>query len=572
MSEAQHQPGRWWREPQVLWLTGLVVACYFLRLGALELRGEETRRARVAVVMLETGDWIVPRMQERLYFSRPPLGNWLNAICGSVRGSVDNVAVRLPSVLAVLLTTLLIYAYSRGFLSRFGAFTAAVAYPTMVQVLQIGRLGETEAVFTLVTASSLLVWHHGYTKGWRPWVMWTGGYSLAALAGLTKGPQGPIYFVVPVVCWLLYRRDWRTLFSRGHAAGVLAFAVVLGSWQVPYFLQTDWESSQRMWVKQASDRFLRKEWRELFAHMLVYPWEVLACMMPWSLCGLQLLRPDFHRQTSAFASRKQFLAICLITTFPSVWLAATAEPRYFMPLYPIAAVICGIVIEYLLRPDAGRLSNVCWSLFLRGCGLAGAGAAIFLLACHLSDSPRLRAIAPSAGMTWAFVAVAMAVGGALFRVARSTDLRQHAVAVALIGGLIGFGVAGMSVEGMRARQLDMGPAVAEVRSRLPADVRLISFGQVDHSFLYYYRETIPRYRVSSAASRKNVDWFCIQRHRGNQPQLPFAWETIATVPVDSDRDRTGRNAVLIGRRTGPVEVAAGRSEADPGAQNSTRVR
>ncbi|MCH7523322.1 MAG: glycosyltransferase family 39 protein, partial [Chloroflexi bacterium] len=140
--------------------------------------------------MLRSGDWIVPRLQGVLYSGKPPLGSWLIAICGAIRGEVDVAAIRLPTILAILLTTLLIYGYSRNFLSRFGAFASAVGFCTMGQVLQIGRLAETDGVFTLLTAASLMVWHWGYMKRWPSWLTWLAGYSLAAAAGSSWPRRG----------------------------------------------------------------------------------------------------------------------------------------------------------------------------------------------------------------------------------------------------------------------------------------------------------------------------------------------------------------------------------------------
>ncbi len=193
---------RFWREPE-LWLLVLVAAgTYLTRLDALPIRGEEPRRARVAYEMLTTGDWIVPRQQGDIYLSRPPLANWLIAGAGYFRQEIDSVAVRLPSALATVLTSILIYAYCRAWLTRLGAFAAGVAFSTTAMVIELGRLGETEAVFTLLVSASLLLWHWGYERGWSPAATWCLGYALAALAGLTKGPQGPVYFVAPAIVYL----------------------------------------------------------------------------------------------------------------------------------------------------------------------------------------------------------------------------------------------------------------------------------------------------------------------------------------------------------------------------------
>src|SRR6476646_7931841 len=98
---------------------------------------------------------------------------WMMAIAGWVRGEVDPLAIRSPSAVAVVLTSLLIFGYTRAFGSTVAATVAAIAYATMGQVLQIGRPGESEALFALLVGASLLVWHLGYTRRWQPVAVWT---------------------------------------------------------------------------------------------------------------------------------------------------------------------------------------------------------------------------------------------------------------------------------------------------------------------------------------------------------------------------------------------------------------
>src|SRR5580765_1697191 len=122
---------RWWREVELVLLMMLVVGAYFTRMTALTVRGEESRRGLIAREMLTTGDWIVPRCQGEPLFSRPPLQNWLIAGLAIVRGDIDAVALRLPSDVALLLTVLLIYGYSRMVLSKLGSLTAGLAFASM---------------------------------------------------------------------------------------------------------------------------------------------------------------------------------------------------------------------------------------------------------------------------------------------------------------------------------------------------------------------------------------------------------------------------------------------------------
>src|SRR5262245_43156874 len=102
-----------WREPEFVGLVLLVLVGYAVSLESPSLRGEESRRAQVAVEILQTGDWLVPRQQGEPFLSRPPGGSWTIALMGLLRGEVDIVAIRVPSVLGVLLTVSVIYWYCR---------------------------------------------------------------------------------------------------------------------------------------------------------------------------------------------------------------------------------------------------------------------------------------------------------------------------------------------------------------------------------------------------------------------------------------------------------------------------
>lgn len=89
-----------------LWLdAGLLIAAGCLVLlpgiGARDVwNPDEPRYAEVAREMVETGNYLVPQLNHRLYDQKPPLFFWAVAAVGTLRGEVDAVAVRLPSVLA----------------------------------------------------------------------------------------------------------------------------------------------------------------------------------------------------------------------------------------------------------------------------------------------------------------------------------------------------------------------------------------------------------------------------------------------------------------------------------------
>ncbi|QDT37143.1 ArnT family glycosyltransferase [Stratiformator vulcanicus] len=522
-------------------LTLLVVGIYAGRLTTLHLRGEETRRAEVAVEMLRSGDWIVPRQQGEFYHSRPPLGNWLIAIAGAARGGVDVVAARLPSVIAILLTTLVIYFYSTQYLSRAASFVAAVAFATMAQVMDIGWTAETEAVFTLLLASSLMVWHFGYSKGISPWIFWTAGYSLAALAALAKGPQGPVYFGAPVVAFLLWRRDWKTLFSAAHVVGGLSFVGIVGAWQIPYLLEAGPRNAYGVWFKLATNNFhSTTNYSRLIKHLLTFPLEVFGCMMPWSIGLIPLATKSFWRERVDLRGLSQFHLLAAAVTFPSIWFAADAVPRYFMPLYPLLAVMIGAACEFATDPKRTGWLAHWWPMTLRGSAVASVGLAAAVVAIALQPWGVLVRLQQPPAFVSLFCLVCLAAAAILLSLHRRARANEIRLAVTCIGCVLGLTFTGFMLNTRVNVQIDAAANVAVARDTMIGNAPLTSVGPLPHQFVFHFDRHIPMIKPADAAENPELvgPIFAVWNLLPEE-EIPFEYEVIGEVQID--RFREGRD-------------------------------
>ena len=371
---------RWWLEWEfwaVLLLTGLI---YGSRLGETPPTGEEPRRGQVAREMITSGDWIVPRQQGLPFLSRPPVQNWAIALVSLARGKIDAVAIRFPSVVAILLTVTLIYAYGRTFLSRLGALCAMVAFPTMGLVLQFGWLGETEAIYTFVVAGSLIVWRWADATGKSPLLGWCGGYALAALGMLTKGPQAPVYFLGGVALFLLAMRRGRELLRWQHAAGIGLFLAIWLAWEIPFYLRVGPNDAWTMLTGDIGMRFQDGSWMRTLKHLVEFPVSVAACMLPWCVLLLAYLRRDFRRSIAFAREDVWFLALSI--GFAA--LSCYARARGAEPL-PCADPAPGRAVDRPGRPTAlrGRTPAQWLTRLLRhffiGMGLVAAGLGLWVV-------------------------------------------------------------------------------------------------------------------------------------------------------------------------------------------------
>ncbi len=181
----------------------------FSSLGDHPLYGRsDARYAEASREMLETGDWLVPRLLGKPHLTKPPLVYWLEAASMKCFGE-DEFAVRLPSALAGTLTLVLIMAVGWQWRSwRVGAMAAGVL-ALMPLALVVSRLPLTDALLGFfwlgILASGLFAVR--WPQQWR-WPL----LLCAAMTGawMTKGPLALVPLGVLLV-WLAGSGQWRVI-------------------------------------------------------------------------------------------------------------------------------------------------------------------------------------------------------------------------------------------------------------------------------------------------------------------------------------------------------------------------
>jgi 4-amino-4-deoxy-L-arabinose transferase-like glycosyltransferase len=435
--------------------------------------------------------------------------------------------------------------------------------------MTLGRLGESEALFTLFTGGALLVWHAAYIRGQSRATAWLAGYSLAALGALVKGPQAPVYFVVVTTMFLLLERNWRWLFSREHLLGMLSFVAIVGAWLVPFTLSNS-GAVDDIWAGLAQDRFTTQN---LTKHLLTYPLETFGCLLPWSPLLLALLNPRVLRTIKADRPQMLFLLVALAVTYPSVWFAAGARGRYYMPLYPALAVLVGVVVEHCAVRVAASLERAFWMHFQRGAAIAvGVMGTAVSLAGVLPIEP-LNEIVQSVGFLAFWIPVVLIAAALMVWASTGRSEFRAEIAVLSFAAFLAVANTGLLVNQRVRKSHDLDPALAQLKQKL-ADGQLISLGRVYHRFAYEFDAPISQvdWPLRSSDLPANVEYFCFDRRPGDTPEsrsgsdarvpystpgtLPFQWEEVTTIPCDPVQREVHNRTVVIGRVVRPTVVAS----------------
>lgn len=536
-----------WRERELWIVLLLAVGLYAPRLTTLTVRGEESRRAIIAREMIERGDWVVPRTQGEVRLSRPPLQNWWIATFAVAFGELNTLAIRLPGLMSTVLTVGLIYWYSRRRLDRTASLVAAVAYASVLQVLEQGRTGETEPIFTLLVAASLLLWHGCWLES-RHRTAWLLGGLFGGLAMLAKGLQAPLYFFGSIWAYLVLTRQWRALLQPAHALGIAAFAGTVGLWQAAFVAEMGLADGWMIYFWNVQNRFHDPRIGTILEHLATFPVIiVVACLAPWSWMLLGFMDRTLRESLGNKRDVVAFVTISILVCFPTVWIPPAARPRYFMPLFPCFAVLIGIVLESLLqRFDQQR--TLLWTHFVRGCTAIMVGAAVIVpVLSYIAPIPDLF---PPLLEATAFALMAI-IAAVLLRtwgdVITTTNVQRVSLTVA---AFLGFCYIGPVITSQQQRTGDLPETTAALRDQLPADAHLQSFGHIHHVFLYYFGrpvelQPVPEHETDVAA---DVDYFLINGEGWELPELPFAWEQVAIVSIDRNKRPVPKETVVVGRR------------------------
>ena len=215
------------------------IAVYILPLGVLPMViPDETRYAEISREMLDSGDWIVPRLDGLRYFEKPVLGYWVHALSIKLFGE-NAFAIRLPSALTTGLSALLIFSLVRKFGGgRLIGLLASAVFLTCVEVFVVGVFCVLDGLFSLFVTAAIISFYFAYvTENAKEKKIYLALFGIGCgLAFLTKGFIAFTLPFVTIVPFLLWYRQINGLWKLVWIPILTAVLVTL-PWSVMIYLR-----------------------------------------------------------------------------------------------------------------------------------------------------------------------------------------------------------------------------------------------------------------------------------------------------------------------------------------------
>jgi 4-amino-4-deoxy-L-arabinose transferase-like glycosyltransferase len=313
---------------------------------------DESRFAEASRYMLESGEWIIPRVEGQPRLNKPPLIYWLQAasvwICqpewSPEHGGIW--AYRLPSALAACGVILLTCRLGTSmFTPSVGVWAALLLGSSMVLMVD-GRQARADEVLLLsVMLSQFALWRiwdqaqqKQAVRWWLPVLLW----SALGAGILTKGPVAPAITGLTIASLCVGTHEFRWLKSLRIGSGLGLVAMIVSPWVWMAANEVGWARLGDQWYREVFVRASTAQeghggWPGSF--LLLLP----VLFWPGSLTLIPLIRHAWRRgMPGRNRLPRRAELFCLAWFVPGLLifeLAGTKLPHYILPVFPPLALL-----------------------------------------------------------------------------------------------------------------------------------------------------------------------------------------------------------------------------------------
>ncbi len=367
-----------------LGLALLAYLLFFHRLGGIGLVGpDEPRYAQIAREMMDSGNYITPRLFHEPWLEKPVLFYWGAALACKIWG-VGEASVRLTSALSGLLGLIFLFFVGKDFISKSGGFIATAILASSILYFSLARAASMDM---LLTVCLLGAWSGLYfslfengdlpKSGWRRFkIPQLGLYAFLGLSVLAKGPVGIVLLGAVFCLHLLLSRRW-VLFSKLWLfPGLLVFLLVALPWYWLCYRENGFVFIEQFLIQHNLERFTTDRYQH--SQPLWFYGAVLgAGFFPWIFhlpTSLHHAWRNLKKLPHTRDGRELFIWLWILVPFLFFSFSRSKLPGYILPAIPPLSLL--IAREYTrIKDGSGDSSEIKWFNLM---SYLQAGALIFL--------------------------------------------------------------------------------------------------------------------------------------------------------------------------------------------------
>ncbi|OZB56042.1 MAG: hypothetical protein B7X35_07230 [Halothiobacillus sp. 14-56-357] len=318
---------------------------------------DEGRYVGVALSMLHTGDWLVPKLDGLPFFHKPPLFYWITATSLAVFGTHE-WAARAAPFLAGMASAITLFWFLNQYASRRAAGVSVLllgSFPLFFDAAQFASMDML--VGSLIAITILLLAHVSQQlQAGRnaKWVLVL-AYATAGLGMMTKGMIG---FVLPgmvITFWLLWNRRFSHLYKLISPLGLVVFLAIVAPWfalmelKFPGFLHYTF-------IYQQFDRYLDSSFNNpqpIYFYVMV----LFGGLIPWAVGLFWLASFPKNRQLMSLKRTNHLLSLGVIWLGSILLFFSIPTSKligYILPTVPSLALLLALAFDKALTHTANE--------------------------------------------------------------------------------------------------------------------------------------------------------------------------------------------------------------------------
>jgi 4-amino-4-deoxy-L-arabinose transferase-like glycosyltransferase/membrane-associated phospholipid phosphatase len=283
------------------------------------------------------GHWLVPSLNGAPYVNKPPLLAWAIVAASWPVGQVTQLTAIIPSVLAGLVTVLLVYRLGRELWNTTaGRYAAAIAATTQGLFLH-ARLAMPDMMMTAFAA--LGFWALQRMRRRPDTLVWLVFYAAVAAGFWTKGPAGLMPLGI-AIGYALWRRRAEPVRWLRLAPGLAVLALMLAPWPIVAAVR----ETDAMHRTFAVDYLLWYAPQRLSIMTVVTPLQhALGVLFPWVWLAPFAVHDAWRMRRGRGAERDAVLLVLVwaAAAFAMVAVSHQQRVRYYLPLVPPLSLLLG---------------------------------------------------------------------------------------------------------------------------------------------------------------------------------------------------------------------------------------
>jgi len=304
----------------------------------------EARTAQIAQEMIDSGDWVIPHLNNLPRLTKPPLYFWTVALTAKFLNNnhVNEWTSRFPASLCAILTLLFVFLIVKKLFDDQLAFSSAIMLATTYSFFWHSQQAMLDMMLVMFETATCLFFIYGLkAEVNRKKFFYIPMHLCFGLAVMTKGPVGIIIPWIGILTYLIWTSNIKELKHFAWIPGLIVFLLVTAPWLVAVYYRIDTAFS--VFYNETVTRYTsafdhQRGWYYFIVRFPLYilPWGLFLPFIIWDIFKNKSLS-DYKFPVSFFLPALIFFSLC-----------GSKRSYYLVPLYPFIIICTAILFSKLI--------------------------------------------------------------------------------------------------------------------------------------------------------------------------------------------------------------------------------